>query len=820
MRALNPPKDNETQATVGVVFHGTTAITDLPQNDVVAQTLVEALNNSTNSPNLSINPASVKVLEFKEVAFSPALTDSNSDEYKALETAALNACNKKYRSMFPNTFSHCILKNFSALNPPKDKETQATVGVVFHGTTAIADLPQNDVVAQTLVEALNNSTNSPNLSINPASVKVLEFKEVAFSPALTDSNSDEYKALETAALNAQVQFQIRLQLLHLQPHHPQQQQHLQPLNPLIFSQQNLKNPVPDQITTAPPTTTPSTATTTPATPEPTYILSAEFKEVAFSPALTDSNSDEYKALETAALNAQVQFQIRLQLLHLQPHHPQQQQHLQPLNPLIFSQQNLKNPVPDQITTAPPTTTPSAATTTPAAPEPTYILSAEFKEVAFSPALTDSNSDEYKALETAALNACNKKYRSMFPNTFSHCILKNFSALNPPKDNETQATVGVVFHGTTAITDLPQNDVVAQTLVAALNNSTNSPILSINPASVKVLEFKEVAFSPALTDSNSDEYKALETAALNACNKKYRSMFPNTFSHCILKNFSALNPPKDNETQATVGVVFHGTTAIADLPQNDVVAQTLVEALNNSTNSLDVSINPASVKVLEFKEVAFSPALTDSNSDEYKALETAALNACNKKYRSMFPNTFSHCILKNFSALNPPKDNETQATVGVVFHGTTAIADLPQNDVVAQTLVEALNNSTNSLDVSINPASVKVLASPVPDQITTAPPTTTPSAATTTPAAPEPTYILSAEFKEVTFSPALTDSNSDEYKALETAALNACNKKYRSMFPNTFSHCILKNFSKSSSRSDYNCSTYNHTIRSNNNTCSP
>ena len=47
------------------------------------------------------------------------------------------------------------------------------MGIVFHGTTAIADLPHNYVVAQTLVEALNNSTNTPNLSINPASVKVL-----------------------------------------------------------------------------------------------------------------------------------------------------------------------------------------------------------------------------------------------------------------------------------------------------------------------------------------------------------------------------------------------------------------------------------------------------------------------------------------------------------------------------------------------------------------------------------------------------------------------------------------------------------------------
>ncbi|KAI9545346.1 hypothetical protein NQZ68_036817 [Dissostichus eleginoides] len=78
MRALNPPKDNATQATVGVVFHGTTAITDLPQNDVVAQTLVEALNNSTNSPNLSINPASVKVLDYNCSTYNHTIRSNNN----------------------------------------------------------------------------------------------------------------------------------------------------------------------------------------------------------------------------------------------------------------------------------------------------------------------------------------------------------------------------------------------------------------------------------------------------------------------------------------------------------------------------------------------------------------------------------------------------------------------------------------------------------------------------------------------------------------------------------------------------------------------
>ncbi|KAK5848398.1 hypothetical protein PBY51_006016 [Eleginops maclovinus] len=494
----------------------------------------------------------------------------------------------------------------------------------------------------------------------------------------------------------------------------------------------------------------------------------------------------------------------------------------------------------------------------------FLILVVFKGQDFSPALTDSNSDEYKAIETAALKACNDKFSSKFANKFSRCLLKNVRALSPPKDTEAQVTVAVVFHENTTFADLPQNNVVAQTLVEALNDPNNSLDVSINPASVKVLEspvpdvtttapptttpsiaptspaaseptyilsveLTELAFSPALTDSNSDEYKALETAALKACNDKFSSKFANKFSRCLLKNVRALSPPKDNETQATVAVVFHENTTFADLPQNNVVAQTLVEALNDPNNSLDVSINPASVKVLEspvpdvtttapptttpstaptspaaseptyilsveLKELAFSPALTDSNSDEYKALETAALKACNDKFSSKFANKFSRCLLKNVRALSPPKDNETQATVAVVFHENTTFADLPQNNVVAQTLVEALNDPNNSLDVSINPASVKVLESPVPDVTTTAPPTTTPSIAPTPPTTPRPTYILSAVYKGLSFSLALTDSNSAEYKKLKDKFVNVCHKIYTAKYPKTFSHCELKKFS--------------------------
>ncbi|KAK5869095.1 hypothetical protein PBY51_010054 [Eleginops maclovinus] len=96
-----------------------------------------------------------------------------------------------------------------------------------------------------------------------------------------------------------------------------------------------------------------------------------------------------------------------------------------------------------------------------------------------------------------------------------------------------------------------------------------------------------------------------------------------------------------------------------------------------------------------------------------------INACDKIYKAENPKTFSHCDLKKFSAFNPTHGTKTQATLAVVFHETTPYADLPQNDDIIQTFVKAVNNSNNSFNVSIYPASVNLLASLVTDPTTTA-----------------------------------------------------------------------------------------------------
>lgn len=51
------------------------------------------------------------------------------------------------------------------------------------------------------------------------------------------------------------------------------------------------------------------------------------------------------------------------------------------------------------------------------------------------------------------------------------------------------------------------------------------------------------------------------------------------------------------TQADVGIVFSRTTPAAELPQNSVIAKTLVEAVSNPNNTFNVSVNPDTVTVL-------------------------------------------------------------------------------------------------------------------------------------------------------------------------------------------------------------------------------
>ncbi|XP_039677399.1 salivary glue protein Sgs-3-like [Perca fluviatilis] len=146
--------------------------------------------------------------------------------------------------------------------------------------------------------------------------------------------------------------------------------------------------------------------------------------------------------------------------------------------------------------------------------------------------------------------------------------------------------------------------------------------------------------------------------------------------------------------------------------------------------ITLALEPVYSLSLDLGGEPFSNALTDPSSREYINLEERVINTCSAIYKKEFGNKFGHCNVKKFSALPPTRATGTEAAIEVVFNRTTPIADLPQNNVIAEVLVKAVTNPNNTFNVSINPASIKVLEGPVP-ATTTAPTTAAPTTATAT-----------------------------------------------------------------------------------------
>ncbi|XP_034082150.1 uncharacterized protein LOC117552681 [Gymnodraco acuticeps] len=201
---------------------------------------------------------------------------------------------------------------------------------------------------------------------------------------------------------------------------------------------------------------------------------------------------------------------------------------------------------------------------------------------------------------------------------------------------------------------------------------------------------------------------------------------------------------------------------------------------------------------------FIDAYNDNTSPEYKELETRLLSTCSKIYKAKYGNRFSQCKLKKLRAL-AVRETGTEAEMGVVFNSTTPLADLPQNNEVGQTLVEAVNNTNSTFDVSISPDSVKVESGPVPTT-TTAPTTAKPKTAapiTARPATAAPTTIAlitkRVTFRSVldTFTNDLLNPSSAAYKGRATMINTQLTPVFQKIFPLSFKSLDVVSFSNGS-----------------------
>ncbi|XP_056883150.1 uncharacterized protein LOC130522619 [Takifugu flavidus] len=126
------------------------------------------------------------------------------------------------------------------------------------------------------------------------------------------------------------------------------------------------------------------------------------------------------------------------------------------------------------------TSPSTTSTTASSPttsassgvEPTYILSANLPQESFREELTNPNSTIYKELERRLIDMCTPIYTRKYGKRFARCFVKQFrrAVRLQVREDATAADIGVVLRNNIPISDLPNNDEVAETLVTAANNN--------------------------------------------------------------------------------------------------------------------------------------------------------------------------------------------------------------------------------------------------------------------------------------------------------------------------------------------------------------
>ncbi|XP_056883149.1 uncharacterized protein LOC130522618 [Takifugu flavidus] len=460
-----------------------------------------------------------------------------------------------------------------------------------------------------------------------------------------------------------------------------------------------------------------------------------------------------------------------------------------------------------------TTTPAVMSTSATPPttdyvssEPTYVLSVHLPEEAFKNDLNNPDTPAYKDLEKRVLKTCDEIFGGKFPGQVVRCFVKEFSPAEG--DSATQVVFGVAFNNTISKAQLPQNETLVQTLVDAANSNCNysvnlratsvqlisSPVssystntttpavmstsatppttdyVSSEPTYVLSVHLPEEAFKNDLNNPDTPAYKDLEKRVLKTCDEIFGGKFPGQVVRCFVKEFSPAEG--DSATRVVFGVAFNNTISKAQLPQNETLVQTLVDAANSNSNysvnlratsvqlisspvssystntttpavmstsatppTTDyVSSEPTYVLSVHLPEEAFKNDLNNPDTPAYKDLEKRVLKTCDEIFGGKFPGQVVRCFVKEFSPAEG--DSATQVVFGVAFNNTISKAQLPQNETLVQTLVDAANSNSN-YSVNLRATSVQLISSPVSSYSTN---TTTPAVMSTSATPPTTDYV--------------------------------------------------------------------------------
>nr|XP_057923621.1 mucin-2-like [Doryrhamphus excisus] len=466
------------------------------------------------------------------------------------------------------------------------------------------------------------------------------------------------------------------------------------------------------------------------------------------------------------------------------------------------------------------------------------------EKPFVEELNDPSSEQYQTLQTQVVSMCDFIFLEAFGSIFIRTVVKEFR----PQMGNTQVEVELQFNDSVSTDQIPEADAVVDTLVKAVTSPNNTFNLTIDPDSIAVIPKKPTTTTHGPMTTHRPTTQGLKTTQIQTTTElrtTHRIISRGPISH----GPSTSQVPTSTELNTTQVHTTHGPTnthiprtngptttkvAITDGPTSTKVAITdgptsTKVAITDGPTSTKVAITdgptttkvaitdgPTSNQVFETHgptntngqktttttttsvtsvlspvvflqatvEEPFVEEFNDPSSEQYQTLQTQVVSMCDFIFLEAFGSIFIRTIVKAFR----PQMGNTQVEVELQFNNSVS------SDVVVDTMVKAVTSPDNTFTLTIDPDSIAVISkkpttthgpmtTPITAQVhSTHGPTATsqvsPTHGPTT--SPPPVVILSATLEEP-FVEEFNDVNSEQYKALETQVVTTCDIIYRARF---------------------------------------
>ncbi|XP_075319068.1 uncharacterized protein LOC142378437 isoform X26 [Odontesthes bonariensis] len=855
--------------------------------------------------------------------FSSDLGNETSPVFLALAKQVQDSLDLVYKNKFGNRFVRSKVRSFRQGSVVVDAE------LIFNDTSSV---PEDNEVANTLVEAANSSNPNFTLSVNTATIVATRVVTTTVVPSTSVGS--------TVSTVAQTSPPLTSTSSPLNATSPPLNATSAPVNitsPALNATSptvNMTSPTlnatspPLNVTSVPPlsTTSPTAATTTAtvivttaAPPETTVKLGFSLQQT-FTSGLSNSDSDEFKTLANRIQEAldsiyRTRFGVRFLrslirafrqgsvvvdadlVFHNASSVPETTEVANalvtasnssnftlPLNtssvvatrinattqPTTPTTVNMTSPTlngtspPLNVTSVPTlsTTSPTAATTsatvivtTAAPPESTVKLGFSLQQT-FTSGLSNSDSDEFKTLANRIQEALDSIYRTRFGVRFLRSLIRAF------RQGSVVVDADLVFHNASSV---PETTEVANALVTASNSSNFT--LPLNTSSVVATRINTTTQPTTPTTASATSPPVNMTSPpLNATSPPVNITSPPLNATSAPVNITS---PALNATSPTVNMTSPTLNATSP-PLNVTSVPTLsttspTAATTTATVIVTTAAPPESTVKLGFSlQQTFTSGLSNSDSDEFKTLANRIQEVLDSIYRTRFGVRFLRSLIRAF------RQGSVVVDADLVFHNASSV---PETTEVANALVTASNSSNFTLPLNtssvvatrinatqpttpttasatsppvnmtspplnatsppVNITSPPLNATSAPVNITspalnatsptvnmtsptlnaTSPPlnvtsvptlsTTSPTAATTTAtvivttaAPPESTVKLGFSLQQ-TFTSGLSNSDSDEFKTLANRIQEVLDSIYRTRFGVRFLRSLIRAFRQGS-----------------------